>query len=354
MKPGTSVTQFASFDLIRRVFSNEAYRYDQYYHSRVYAVRNEHLLCRLINLAMAPMEYSAERFIEVVETRAPYIARNLGLTDSINVGKFHRGVFYGEGVQELIFDVSESFDVTWAAQNWEKLRPIKVLSHPVSDYGLTPLTGKKRSTATGFAAIQINIPLLVFQFRCFLKRQVIISDDTQRANYGVQHFVHQYPITGMFESHLELVNFNRMKNLFYGLDHSKPLSLNPFAITDMSSKVDDLMESVLRKTINASLPYEGMLNNIPSVFSTDMQEVLLMPHMSNTRQVWWALFYSRLRDMKFLVDLGGENGAKMNRQHLNDFKVATQRFASDLGLKMNLPENFMAQAQEMIDSINAA
>lgn len=333
--------------------SNEVYRLTAYYHSRVYAVKNEHLLCRLINLCMAPMDYSPERFMDVVTTRAPYIARNLGLTDSINIGKFHKGVFYGD-IQELIFDTYDSFDLAWAATNWEKLTPITVLTHPVSDFGLTPLTGKKRSTATGFAAIQINIPMLVFQYRCFLNRVVNLLDDTQKANYGVQHFVHQYPITGMLKTHTELVCWNRMKNLFYGLPDSRPISLNPIAITDMSRKVDDVMEQVLRKIIDANMPYEGMLNNVPSLFETDMQEMLLMPHMSLTRQVWWALFFTRLSDMAFLVDIGGVNGRKLNQQALNNFKVATQRFESDGALRNNLPPNFLDEAMDMINRINEA
>lgn len=331
--------------------SNEVYRLTAYYHSRVYAVKNDHLLCRLINLCMAPMDYSPDRFVDVVATRAPYIARNLGLTDSINIGKFHKGVFYGD-VQELIFDTYDTFDLTWAAANWEKLTPITVLSHPVSDYGLTPLTGKKRSTATGFAAIQINIPMLVFQYRCFLNRVVAILDDTQKASFGVQHFVHQYPITGMLNSHTDLVGFNRMKNLFFGLPNSRPISLNPIAVTDMSRKVDDVMEEVLRKLINANMPYDGMLNNIPSIFQADMQEALLMPRMSMTRQVWWALFYTRLQDMAFLVDVGGTNGRKMNQQFLNDFKVASQRFASDGALRVNLPPNLQDEAMDYIRFIN--
>ena len=347
LRPGSSVTSFAAFDLVRRVLANECNRIEGYYHSRVYSVRNEHLLCRMINLCMAPMDYSPERFVDVVMARAPYIARNLGLTDSINQGKFHKGVFYGD-IQELIFDVYDSFDLTWASANWEKLKPITVLAHPVSDFGLTPLTGKKRSTATGFAAIQINIPMLVFQFRCFLKRSIIEVDDVQKANFGVQQFVHQYPITGMIPSHTELVCLNRLKNLFYGLPNSRALSLNPFAITDMSTKVDDVMENVLRKIIDANIPYEGALTNIPSLFEDDMQEVLLMPRMSLTRQVWWALFYTRLKDMAFLFDVGGVNGVKMNRQYINEFKVMIDRFRSDGALRLNLPPQLYDEASTMI------
>lgn len=353
LRPGTSVTQFASFDLIRRVLSNEIYRLEQYYHSRVYSLKNEHLLSRLINLCMAPESYEPDRFVDVVTTRAPYIARNLGLTDSINPGKFHKGVFYGD-IQELIFDTYDSFDLSWAAANWEKLTPITVLTHPVSDFGLTPLTGKKRSTATGFAAIQINIPMLMFQYRCFLKRNVVIADDVQKANLGVVHFLHQYPIIGMLRTHAEIVCLNRLKNMFYGEPNSRPLALNPIAINDMSMKVDDVMHEVLKKIMDANMPYDGMLNNIPSIFQTDMQEVLLMPHMSLTRQVWWALFYTRLRDMAFLVDVGGVNGVKMNRQSINDFKVTTQRFASDGALRMNLPQNLQPDAEAMIQRINEA
>lgn len=327
------------FELIRRTYQAQLLNILQYYHSRVYAVRSNHLLCRLLTTASIPVHYTVEQYLEVAYTRSPYVAKHFNFTSEINYGKIQPSVFYGESNMEIIVYNEDYFDAHEVIKDWQNIEAVRVLEHPFSDLGLLLPTGIEHSTDHGLVTMSINIPLLLLQYRCFLLEQMHKSGLNDTSLLGVSHFVHMYVLPNILHSHLQLCIVNRLVNLFYGAPMGEALKHHPFPIINYGDKIDKVLTTIVKRLEKTKMLYFSMLKNIPSVEYNDSQEALLMPDIAKTRQVWWALLVTRLRLMKFLLDVGDEQGLAMNRSFVNKLRNDLKRLLDENMLKSMLPKD---------------
>lgn len=346
-----SVIRPPAFELIRRIYQREIGRIVQYYNERVFTVPSNHLLCRLLTTASVPFSYELDRYTEAAYARSPYIGKHFNFTSDISYGKFFDGIFYGKGCTELVVSVEEYFNPYDAIQNWKSLTPVTVLEHPVSDLGLMLPDGDENSTAKGLAVIAVNIPMLLIQFRGFMIEQASRVGDIQASLLDTSHFVHMYVLPGMMKSHTEIVILNRLKNLFYGAPMSDAMGHHAFQVTDYSDKLDRVLNEIIAHVRDRSILYASMLKNIPTVFSRDMQEFLLMPDIAPTRQVWWALLLTRLSTMNLLFDMGGEEARRNNATLLNRLRIDMKRLDRESILTMSLPDDLYYETAERIENM---
>lgn len=339
-------------ELVRRIYQREIEHIVSYYHDRVFAVMSNHLLCRVVTTGMVPITYDMDRFMEAAYARSPYIAKHFNFTSEINYGSFEKGVFYGLGNDELLLYSEEYFDPIDGLENWKDLRPVKVLEHPISDVGLLLPNGLNHSTATGLCVVAINLVMLFVQYRGFVTEQMA-KVPGEGGLLDVAHFIHMYVLPGMLESHVEIVILNRFKNLFYGAPMSMATKHHPFPVVDYSDKIDKVLKEILKHLKDSKMSYYSALKNIPTVFSEDMQDALLMPDNAQTVQVWWALILSRLGTMKFLIDLQGRNGIQNNRSYVNKIKIEVKRLEKQPAMNTRLPEDLHDTVFEMVDDIIA-
>lgn len=348
-----SVIRPPAFELIRRIYQRETETIIEYYNDRVFTVRSNHLLCRLLTTASVPFYYDLDRYTQAAYARSPYIAKYFNFTSDINYGKFFDGVFYGEGCSELILSYEEYFNPYEAIQNWKNLSPVTVIEHPVSDLALNLPDGKDNSTAKGLVVVSINVPMLLVQYRGFVTQQLGRVQSGNPSLLDIAHFVHMYVLPGMMKSHIEIVILNRMKNLYYGAPMSDALDKHAFAVVNYSDKIDRVLEDIIDHVSDRQILYNSLLKNIPCIWHRDMQEFLLMPDIAPTRQAWWALILSRLSTVKFLFDIGGEEARRVNSSLLNRMRIDAKRLDRESILASQLPEDLFYEFQTMIDEIVA-
>lgn len=333
---------------LKRTYRQEIKKIIEYYNTRVFSVKSEHFLAKAINTASSSSQYDLDRYMQVIYARSPMVSKQFRFTSEVSYGTLHEGVFYGPNVKEVIFYNEEYFSPFDYVNDWKSLKPIKVLSHPISDLGLMLPNGKKNSTAEGMAFISINFPMLMFQYRQFeleQYRRVLKGDIGQ---LGIQHFIHMYVLPNMMESHLDIVIVNRLMNLHESAPMSESLSSHPFRVIDYKGKLDIELKNVLKYNKGKKLLYEGLLKAIPSVFSQDGQESLLMPDLIHTRQAWWALLLARLPIMEFLIDYGGDDLKQMNKSHLASLKVELKRLLNSRVLNNTLDRDTRYDYEELI------
>ena len=350
VESNNSVIRPANFELIRRIYQRELATIAQYYNSRVYTVKSNHILCRLLNTGYVPIEYSLERFLEAAYARAPYLAKYFNFTSELGYGKVFDGDFYGPGNDEIIIYNEDYFNPFEAAGNWKALQPLKVLEHPVSDFSLLLPNGNDHNSAKGLVVITINVPMLLVMYRGFLLSR---SGRDSEQQLGISHFVHMYVLPSMMESHTDIVVLNRLKNLFYAAPMSQSTKHHPFPIVDYSDKVDRVNTDVLKHLKDTSRLYSQYLKCIPSMVNEDMQESLLMPDLAKTRQVWWALIMARLSTMKFLIDLGGEHGQDANGTYIHKLQIDIRQLRRESVLDSVLPIDIAYDVEQVFNDISA-
>ncbi len=265
-----------------------------YYHSRLIGTRSNHLLVRLLNSMRVNLNAPLERYYELIDNGAPYMAMGLKMTNSIHQGVLHDGVFYGNGVKEIIIGHTEPFDVYGVTADWKNATPVKILDHCKSDLDIHIPNGVAYSKESGYAVIAVNITMLAIMWRCFLLEQqaVIQRGHTPKTT---PMFVHAYVLGNALPSHLDVALINRMINNVAGVRPVKPERRNPFTLGDHSMQVDKVFSQVAEHIQTTNMSMHDMLCNIPMVTASNGAEAMQLPSLAPTRQYAWSEVVARVK-----------------------------------------------------------
>lgn len=340
------------FDYVKLSYLRELLNYQDYYNSRVYAVKNQNFLVRLLMHVDTPLNYDIQRFVEVTRTRAPYLAKAFRMTSEINYGDIHNGCFFGPGTDEVIIYEDTYFDPVYAEKNWRRINAVTTLYHPRSDLGFMLPNGRASSSDTGMAFISINLPLLAVQLRSFFKDQFVNRYMQDGSSLGIPHFVHMYVLPNMMYHHTNVVIMNRLMRLLYNEDMGKELFKHPFPILHYNDKLDNVLIKVIDNYYDSRVDYADLLASLPSIDSKDASVALRVPDMGSTRQVKWALVLSRLKIMKFLIDLAGEHSINTNRTYITHLKGTLKRMKGGAYVDI-LPYELVKEVEAIMDEIQA-
>jgi hypothetical protein len=342
------IRRFNQIDYLRRVHTDQLTKVKTYFRDNIVRLDSTNILVDILNNIDIIMSYDGYRYSQYLMNRAEGLSRTLKITSSFSHGEIHTNAFYGKGCDEILLLDLSPFDVEKAEKFWKNLAPVYPLLHPWSDFGYLLPTGGDVDSGKGLSSIAIHIPMLAFQYRCFLKEKIRLND-TITASPEI--FLMQYVFPNMLNQQIDLVVLNRLMNLFYDRPMSKNLIKLPMAIYSYADKVDDLLQKVLDRLKDNRLFYVESLLTIPSLFSDNMDRVLKMPDIPNTNQVWWALVLSRMSIVKFLIDLGGQIGVTYNQYYLAVYRVDLTYLLSQKTLERYLPSNLLEETMIMADSI---
>lgn len=326
--PVGSVSRPAQFEWLQRSYQAEIEKIKEYYRTRVFALPNQHVLVRLLTTATVPIQYDIDRYVEVASARSPYISKHFKFTSEINAGVPHSNCFYGGVTEEYILSIENYINPYQQTVTWDDVPAVQVLKHPVSDLSLSLPTGGVYGNMPGTSVVSLDLPRLLLQYRTFLIEQNRRSLNESEQILGPTHFVHQYILPQLMETHLDYVWMNRLMNRFYGAPNSIAYKKLPFHVLAYDSKLDELADQVLKQLIDSKSWYTHSLQAIPSFYKKDMLQALQMPDLAQTNHVWWLFFLCRLPVMKFLLDVGGANGIRSNRTYVNQLQVALKRLLS--------------------------
>lgn len=257
-------------------------KHQTYYRERLSRVASDHLLVRLINGSPLPWSTEDRLFLTAASDLMYEVAGSLDLTTNVNRGKLHHpGHFYGAGVSEAIMVHDAAFDTY---QDWRTLEPIRVHRHPVTDLHLQPLDGGSRG-ASGWAAISINFPMLMWVFRKWRD-----SDESYIEDYrlSVAHFVGRVILPSMMGHHLDVIILNRLYNDLFGFRDTGEDDKGSFYLIDYEKALDDSLEQYLSRIDRKGLPLEDLLASLPTVYHDTHYGVLAPPDViMNSQTIWW-------------------------------------------------------------------
>lgn len=288
-----------------------------YYRLGSFAAKNTHILVRLLMTMDVPMQYDPDQFYQTASNRSLQVATALGMTTAINPGRFHSGNFY-HGCPELVIAYNGTDKGSELVKNWKDLQPVRVLEHPVSNMKFMLPNGVNHNTERGLSVIAVDIPMLMIQLREFTLGQVQRLEDGVGSFLGTTHFVYKYVFPNMLKSQTDLAIFNRLYNLYLGRPHGDSIRRHPFYLGNYDQSLDNVLEKVLDRLTSISLPYPDVLEQLPRLFS---DRFLAMPDIAETRQVWWALWLTRQKAMRFLYDVPGEKTRRTNGTFINRLRI---------------------------------
>lgn len=336
------------FEDIKRHLRTELQKVLAYYRSAPSKVPNDHLLVKLLSMITVPTYYEPDQYVTAVMARSDYLGRTLGMTSDIHQGTFFEGVFYGAGSQELVLSISRYFDALEIQKKWTSVSSVEVHLHPFTDLEMLPPYGSHGTNELGLSVISVDIPLMAFQYKCYLDDGYRRQDDPSFLNPG--YFVHRYILPNMLYRHIDIALFNRYEAYYRRTPIPKITERHPFVILDYSRKIDQILQEYLRIAPTKTMRYDEFLMVFPSIVYSTFLETLRMPEIAPTHQVQWALFLSRLRVIETSIFSLGIKSITTNRDLINVLQRSLKRLNNDKSFD-HLPGNLQEETLRRIDRI---
>lgn len=316
-QPSTKRLLSSKFEVISKRYATEIDKVITYYNFAVKTLKSQHVLSRMLYTLNVSMEDDFATYMKGVVARTPYLYRNFGVGTAYSKAVPHDSMFYGEDGVELWIGDEETGNIFTQAERWTTLRPVHPITHQNVDLKLSVMETDYRYSFTDLSVVSINLPLLAIQYRMWYKTQ----EEADTATY-IDKFIKQYVLPNMLVPHTDLVVLNRLMDLFYNgsvvLDYNPPKL--PISIIDYSDKLDSVLMELLGRINNGVFRYEEFLQIIPGLTNLHIEESLRLPDIPLTKQARMLLMLSRLRYIKFFIDLGGERSLRLNKHHIGDLK----------------------------------
>lgn len=343
------VVRYAEWNYIKDGLLRNLTTVKNYYKSRVFTVKSNHFLAKIINSINVPHSLNIERFYDNVDSKADTFSMAMKMTSSIFKGSLFTGVFYGSNNTEILISNSETFNPYWVHENWRNVCAVKPLLHPRSDLDLLLPNGKDTGSETGLTIISINIPMLLVQYRAFVIDQMKKNEGDSLLSVG--HFIHMYVLPNMMDAHLDIALFNRINNLSLGAPLGESKRKHPFALPNYNNTVNSVHNQILHDMKSRKMEYEMILRTIPMVEAETLEHVMLLPNIAQTRQVVWVLILARLDALSFMVRVGDIESLTLNRVTINYFIKFFRMINVDKTLQSYLPYGMYLDTKYKIEEI---
>lgn len=349
-------------DYIRRTYQERLTQLRQYYSERTMYLRNDHILVRLLTHGLGSLHTDYSAFVYSHSDRTDSMIRHFQFTGAASYGKIWNGEFYGERSWEIIVGDDAYFDMEMAIRDWQSLTPVRVLTHPISDLGLALPNGKTNHVSEGLSVIYINIPMLFLQYRRFIEEQLNQPEtDGSERIVSPKLFLYRYVLPNMMSSHVDHVFVNRLLNLFSEQPMTTQIGRSPFFQADSGLQegsgilgmIDNAQEEILRKITTTNMEFDQALKNIFTVSVDNALDLLIMPDLALTRQVWWSFLLARLKHTKFLLLAEKSANSGKNRIYHNRAIIDLSRLLDSHVLEKTLSaeilESTILEIQETIE-----
>lgn len=331
--------RYTKWDYIRAGLLRNLDITQKFYHSRIYSVKSNHFLARLINTINISHNLELERFYDIVDQKSGIISNAMRITSSFQKGALFNGIFYGAGCPEILITDLESFNPFEVHKNWKTVSAVKVIKHPRSDLSLMLPNGKNTGSETGLAVISINIPMLAVQYRAFVQDQIKMNSSQNIGFQTVGHFIHRFVLPNMLPSHLDLAIFNRVNNLLNAAPMGESTRAHSFVLVDYSTLVTEVQEELIKNIKGKNLEYKAIMATIPAIVNNNMIDVLVLPDNPSTRQITWAEVASRIDELLTIIQLGDTESIGKNMIVLNSFVREFRLYERDKSISTHLPKD---------------
>ncbi len=317
----TATASYSIFTRIASVFQSNSIKFDEYYLYADYVVPSNHFLVTLINSIAVPHSVSLERFIDLTYQAGVAAGRGLGLGSAMSPMRIlPKSYFFGDGHKEVIYLTDTEFQ-TDVPELWLGLSPIKFWSHGENDLSFKRLVGYQSSAKESFSVVEINLPLLMCQFRHFNNAQLELPTEYRK---DVRHFV-SLCIVNALKSQLNVAMFNRVSDTLT----KKPLSgvtvLPGLSLQNPLGQVDSFIAQVIENITNRTLTWENVLSLIPLPYSTSALDEFRLPDQVQNRYARCFEIMATFKLVEFLTTVDQLSPGDKNTPYQTALRVYLDR-----------------------------
>lgn len=335
---------------VRRTYKSLINDVKSYYRQAPKYVESTNLFALLIQQFVINMNMSDDQWIRQIEELSKGASRNLGFVSPINKGKiFMHGITLGPQSEEVAVSSYARFPVEGLGKSWRELKPVKYLYHTRTDTSLPIMNNTTKGRAYG--VISVNIPMLMVQYRYWLRWQANLG----RVQFeNVYRFVGSVVLPNMLESFLDIAFFNRLDRESQGIPNPTYPVSHPFYLTDMNVRLDGLAKQINFETILKGVEIEGLAWITPMVVKENLFEVMELPREPITYQNEWAFAMSRLPYVRYLTRMvmrnHGYDRSQINEVMIDLIEASRDQIFNNMG-SSEFAKSFRKQVEQVINDI---
>lgn len=346
-KPSRGLLSLPRFTYVKQGVMRNASRLVAYARANPDTVRSDHILVQILQSLAVSITRDTEEYYRIVSELASELSQAVGLTTGNSYGKIRRSSdFYGKYYSEILLGIeNDNVDLTDPDADWENWQPVKVLHHNVTSYQPEMLDGSDNSR-DGLAVIQIDIPMLAMQYRAFRLREMQRPAEETQLTLG--QFVMMYPITNMIWSHLDYSSFNFFLAASRGESYDQFRQRNSFYTTNYDEKAMDCYHTAMDAFRRREYTWQDFFKQIPAISWDNQWEVLSLPTVPATRQLEWALIYSRLPAVLCYFQTNEAHGIGAARQESRRVLRSLRQIRNDNSLKTQLPRDLYEEFSDNV------
>lgn len=302
------VTYLSRMDYVKRRCLEELRRIQLYYHGRENNTSNTHVISKLVHMLYSDFSTDPMKVFRDINANRDYIARQLGFVSDISFGKVLNNYLYNSNSKEVYISVENFIDPYDFQENWRAYVPIRVVYTDELNIDFYNFDGTKDKQFESLTVVEVDINILMLMYNYWGLHR-IKNDLTTNVN----RFVRTVVLPKMMGSMLDLTLWNRFMNLFYNNNMYRGyVYKHPFHVIDFKPDIDYAFKNILGKVSNKSMKFNNLIEYVPSVYNTKMNNALLLNRIYYTKQSEWSVWVSRLDYIDFLLDIGGEKGYARN------------------------------------------
>jgi len=342
------IKTYYKFEYIKRRYAYEINKIKDYYRNRDRAVKNSHILSRLI--VMLSPNYNTEDFeyFKIIDTNSRFISKQFNIVSNISNGKVLNNELYKDNSYETLIYTNKELDLNTLKLTWMNEVPLRCVQTTSTDINFSfpyENVSLPKSTYSVFE-LDVNLMLMMYKYWCLDR---VKNDMSTNPNV----FIATYVLPNTLESILDMGIFNR----FLAYSNNNKVSQNifnphPFTILNYSTGIDEILKSILRDVRGEKIYLEQLLLSIPAIGNDTMLPVVKLTNKYYTRQSRWVLWSARMKTIRQLLYILGKKGRNMNRSEITKipfiFKTIKNR-ESDIEAK--LPETVFGDFKNEIGKI---
>lgn len=335
---------------VRRTYQTLIKDVKTYYRKNPKYVASTNLIALIIQQFVINARMDDNDWASYVDRYSRSFIKDFGLTSPINSGRIHdKGITLGPQSEELAMVSFERFDTAGLGKTWRELTPVKYLYHTRTDCTLPIMNNTTPGRAYG--VIQINIPMLMVQYRYWRRWQeslgVIQFENAYR-------FVGSYVLPNMIDSFLDIAFFNRLDRQSQGIaTPTFPVS-HPFYLTDLTPRLLKLEESINFEASIKGRDVERLALITPMLAKSNLFEVLKLPREPVTYQNQWCITLARMPFVRYLVRMvlrnHGYDANQLNSIMIDLIEGTNDQIFNSRG-STEFVRSFKKQVNELVSAI---
>lgn len=335
---------------VKRTYRTLIHDVKQYYRKAPKYVGSNNLFALIIQQFVLDMKVDDAEWCNRVERYSRGFAKDFGLVTAINKGRIHtKGITLGTSSEEVAVLSYDKFDLNGIGKRWRELTPVKYLYHTRTDCALPVMNNTTPGRA--FGVIQINIPMLMVQFRYWhrwqLSQNVLQPENAYR-------FVGSFVLPNMIDSFLDIAFFNRLDRQSQGIPTPVFPVQHPFYLTDLTPKLVRIEESINFEAILKGIEVEGLAFITPMLVEPNLFDVMRLPREPVTYQNQWAITLARLPMVRYLVRMvlrnHGYDASQLNNIMIELIEGSRDQIFNTMG-STEYAKSFKKQVAELIEDI---